>query len=114
MPLAYTYLAMEEYDSFDEVINDVNDKFADKVVPRLWSEFRRTGKIDAGELNRLRNHFAPYYAEFISPEHPVDSKYFADISGERPTKEALARELWLQTEHLWQLFPGFIEAVRQN
>ena len=31
IPLAYTYIAMEEYESFDDIINDVNDKYIDPV-----------------------------------------------------------------------------------
>lgn len=113
VPLAYTYVALEEYDSLDEVINDVNDKFADKVILNLWSGFRRTGKIHEGELIRLRSRFAPWYAEFTGAEHPADEKYLADISGENPSREALARELWLQTEHLWTLFPDFVAALKK-
>ncbi len=45
IPLAYTYIAMEEYESFDDIINDVNDKYIDKVILTLWSEFRRTGTL---------------------------------------------------------------------
>lgn len=111
--LAYTYLAMEEYDSFDEVINDVNDKFADKVILTLWSGFRQNGRIEPGEFTRLRTRFAPYYAEFMATEHPVSDGYVADISSDHPSREALARETWLQTEHLWTLFPDFIEALRK-
>lgn len=112
VPLAYTYIALEEFDSFDEIINDVNDKHIDKVILTLWSEFRRNGKIDHGEFVRLKARFAPYYAEFTAAEHLVNEKYLADIQSDRPTKEALARELWLQTEHLWTLFPEFITALK--
>lgn len=112
-PLSYSYIAMEEYESYNEVINDVNDKFVDKVLLTLWSEFRRTGKLPEGEMVRFRSRFTPYYAEFIAAEHPTDDKYLSDIGGESPSKESLARELWLQTEHLWTLFPDFIEALKK-
>ena len=112
--LAYTYLAMEEYESFDEVINDVNDKYIDKVILTLWSEFRRKGEFPEGELIRMKRKFAPYFKEFTADEHPVDEHYLKDIESEKPSQEALARELWLQTEHLWQLFPGFIEGLRNH
>ncbi len=109
--LAYTYLAMREFDSFDEIINDVNDKHIDKAILTLWNGFLRSGRIDEGELARLKTRFAPYYAEFVAGTHPVSDTYLADIESENPSKEALARELWLQTEHLWTLFPEFIEAL---
>ena len=113
IPLAYTYIAMEEYESFDDIINDVNDKYIDKVILTLWSEFRRTGTLPHGEVVRLRSRFRPYYDEFLAGEHPVSDAYLQEIRAERPSKEALARELWLQTEHLWSLFPGFVEALRK-
>ena len=33
---------------------------------------------------------------------------------QRRLRQTLARELWLQTEHLWTQFPGFIEALRNH
>lgn len=110
-PLAYTYVAMEELDSFDEIINDVNDKHVDKVVLTLWSEFRRTGKLPEGELFRFRTKFAPYHAEFTAAQHPADEQYLAAINADRPSTQALARELWFRTEHLWALTPEFIEVL---
>lgn len=109
--LAYCYVALEDYDSFDEVINDVSDKYADKELVALWCEYRRTGKIPAGELRRFKKSFSVFYDEFTAADHPVDDAYLADIESERPSRQTLARELWLQTEHLWKIFPGFIEAL---
>lgn len=111
--LAYTYVAMGEFESFDEIINDISDKYADKQVLLLWSELRRKGRFLEGNLRRFKTHFAPYYAEFTAAEHPVDDSYLADIDGERPSQQALARELWLQTEHLWLIFPDFIGELRK-
>ncbi len=110
--LAYTYVAMGEYDSFDEVINDISDKHPDKQILLLWSEWGRTGRLPEGNLVRFRTRFAPCYREFTAPEHPVSAGYLADIDSDRPSPEALARELWLQTEHLWLLFPDFIEKLK--
>lgn len=111
--LAYTYVAMEEYDSFDEVINDISDKTPDRAILLLWSEFRRNGVLPVGELQRLRRNFAPYLKEFTAESHNVNDWYLGQISSERPSKEALARELWLQTEHLWAQNEDFIEALRK-
>ncbi len=112
VPLAYTYLAMQEFDSFDEIINDVNDKHIDKAILSLWNGFLRNGRLAEGELIHLKTRFTPYYNEFIADTHPVSDQYLADIKSDNPSKEALARELWLQTEHLWTLFPQFIETLR--
>jgi tetratricopeptide (TPR) repeat protein len=112
--LAYTYLAMGEMDSFDEIINDISDKYADKQILLLWSELRRGGDFPEGTLVRFKTRFAPCFREFTAAEHPVSPEYLADIDGEHPSAEALARELWLQTEHLWLLFPEFIRKMKNE
>jgi hypothetical protein len=111
-PLAYTYVAMDEIESFDEIVNDISDKHADRQVLLLWSEWRRNGSLPEGNLLRFKTRFAPSYREFVAAEHPVTPEYLADIDSDHPSPEALARELWLRTEHLWTLFPDFIEALR--
>jgi hypothetical protein len=112
-PLAYTYIAMNEVESFDEIVNDISDKHADRQVLMRWSEWRRGGALPEGTLLRFKTRFAPSYREFTSTEHPVSAEYLADIDSDHPSPEALARELWLRTEHLWTLFPDFIEALRK-
>ena len=94
------------------MINDISDKYADKELLTLWSEFRRTGKLPDGEFIHFRKSFGVYYKEFTADEHPVDETYLKEIESDHPSREALARELWLQTEHLWTVFPGFIEALK--
>ncbi len=113
-PLAYTYVAMNEVDSFDEIVNDISDKHADKQILLLWSEWRRAGRLPEGTLQRFRTRFAACFREFTADEHPVTPEYLADIDSDHPSPEALARELWLKTEHLWLLFPDFIEELRRH
>lgn len=110
--LAFDYLAMDEQELFDEVINDVSDKYASRILLLLWAGYRRDGHLPGGELKRLREHFAPCFAEFTAAEHPADEAYLRDIESEHPSAAAQARELWLRTENLWTLWPGFIEALR--
>lgn len=110
--LAFDYLAMGEDELFDEVINDISDKSAARELLLLWSAYRRDGKLPEGELKRFRTHFAPWFEEFTAAEHPADEAYLRDIESERPSAQAQARELWLQTENLWALWPVFIEALR--
>ena len=52
--LAFDYLAMDEQELFDEVINDVSDKYASREILLLWSAFRRGGKLPEGELQRFK------------------------------------------------------------
>ena len=111
--LAFKYLAMEEDELFDEVSNDISDKYACKEVLTMWAAFRRSGRIPEGDAIRFRTRFAPYFAEFTADEHPADGQYLEDIESERPSVQAQARELWLRTENLWTLFPDFIAALRR-
>ena len=112
--LAYSYIAIEEYELYDEIINDISDKHVDKELLSIWSEYRRTGKIAEGEMIRFKRSFKAYYEEFRLAEHPVTDEYLNDIESERPSKESLARELWLQTEHLWTLHPDFISELKKH
>lgn len=110
--LAFDYQAMDEQELFDEVINDVSDKHADRVILLLWAGFRREGRLPAGELKRLRERYPAYYREFTAEEHPADEAYLRAIESEHPSVEAEARELWLRTESLWLRWPGFIEQLK--
>lgn len=112
--LAFDYLAMDETELFDEVINDLSDKSASRELLLLWAAFRRDGSLPEGELKRFKTRFAPFFAEFTAAEHPADEVYLRDIESERPSLQAQARELWLRTENLWVLWPRFIEALRQR
>ncbi len=110
--LAYCYLAMEEFELFDEVINDISDKYATRVVLLLWSSFLRTGELPVGEIHNFKSRFAAYYNEFVAAEHPASEEYLKDIESERPSLQAQARELWFKTEVLWANSPEFIEKLR--
>lgn len=110
--LAFDYLAMDETELFDEVINDLSDKSASRELLLLWAAFRRDGRLPEGELKRFKTRFAPFFAEFTAAEHPADAAYLRDIESERPSLQAQARELWLRTENLWVLWPRFIEALQ--
>lgn len=53
--LAFDYQAMDEQELFDEVINDVSDKYPGRQLLLLWSAYRRDGKLPEGELQRFRH-----------------------------------------------------------
>ncbi|MFI3248897.1 MAG: tetratricopeptide repeat protein [Rikenellaceae bacterium] len=112
--LAYDYLAMGEYELFDEVINDISDKYASRTLLLLWSSYLRDGALPTGELHAFKSRFAAYHAEFVGASHDADDEYLSDIESERPSVRAQAREMWLQTENLWRLHPDFIEALKIN
>ena len=69
--LAYTYLAMEEYDSYDDIANDISDKSADKEILTLWSEFLRTGTLPAGEEITTAPHTEYVFTDVNGAVHTV-------------------------------------------
>ncbi len=111
--LAFNYLAMQEYELFDEVINDISDKYASRAILLLWSSFLRDGALPSGEVHSFKSRFGTYYREFVAADHPIDGEYISSIESEHPSQEALARELWLQTETLWEENSDFITALSE-
>ncbi len=112
--LAFNYLEIGEFELFDEVIDNVSEKSAARVILELWASHLREERVDSTLLRTLRTRFAPCFAEFTAAEHPADEAYLSDIESERPTTAALARELWFKTELLWHRHPDFIEALRRS
>jgi hypothetical protein len=110
--LALCYIATEEWEAFDELLIDLTDKSAEAVVARLWASFVRNGRVDESLVKLLSSRHKAYYEELRLEEHPDDETFRRDISSERPTPCAEAREWWLLTEPLWREFPEFIEALR--
>lgn len=110
--LALCYVAMEEWESFDDLVIDLTDKSAEAVVARLWAEYRHGGKVDKGLLQLLRSRHKAYYEELCLDEHPDDEAFRSEIAKERPSQSAEAREWWLLTEPLWREFSDFIGAIR--
>ena len=109
----FWYVAMGEYELFDEIADDISDKSPEKHILTLWSHFRRTGELPAAEAAAFRGRFATCFNEFTADEHPVDEEYMADIEKDAPSQRTQARHLWFQTESLWSQHPGFIEALRR-
>ncbi len=112
--LAFNYLAMGEYELFDEVINDISDKYASRTLLLLWSSFLRDKELPSGELYAFKNRFSPYFREFASDDHQIDEAYLKEIDSARPSAAAQARELWLQTENLWSLHSEFINTLKRS
>lgn len=110
--LAFVYVMLEEWESLDDTLPDLDDKSPEKTLLVLWSGFLRSGKVDAGTLATFKRYHAAYHRELCATEHSADNRYMADIASERPSKEALARELWFQTQHIWAANSEFIEMIK--
>ena len=111
--LALCYVAMEEWEAFDDLALDLTDKSAEAVVARLWAAYRRNDKLDSKMVALLRSRHTAYYEELRREEHPDDDTFRREIASERPTPRAEAREWWLMTEPLWSEYPDFVEALRR-
>ena len=112
--LALCYIAMQEWEAFDELAIDLTDKSSEAVVARLWASLERNGAFDKELLKLLRSRYKHLYDELIATEHPDDEAFRRDISSERPSQRAEAREWWLLTEPLWSEFPEFINQLKRE
>lgn len=110
--LALCYVATDEWDAFDDLALDLTDKSAEAVVARLWASLRRTGKVDEALLRLLVSRHRAYYDELRRDEHPDDEAFRRDISSDRPSVQAEAREWWLMTEPLWREFPDMYKKLQ--
>lgn len=110
--LALCYVAMEEWELFDDLVIDLTDKSAEAVIARLWAAYRSEGEVDKALLSLLKSRHKTYYEELCLEEHPDDEAFRRDIESERPSQCAEAREWWLLTEPLWSEFSEFIDALK--
>ncbi|MBQ6612150.1 MAG: tetratricopeptide repeat protein [Alistipes sp.] len=110
--LALCYVAMEEWELFDDLVIDLTDKSAEAVIARLWAAYRSEGEVDKALLSLLKSRHKAYYEELCLEEHPDDEAFRRDIASERPSQCAEAREWWLLTEPLWSEFSEFIDALK--
>ncbi len=110
--LALCYVAMEEWELFDDLSIDLTDKSAEAVVARLWASYRSEGEVDKVLLSLLKSRHKAYYEELCLEEHPDDEAFRRDIESERPSQRAEAREWWLLTEPLWREFSEFLAAIK--
>lgn len=104
--LALCYIALEEWECLDDILPDLGDKSAFRALVEALSEYARTGTVKEGALAALRRH-RHLCEELRANEHPVDENYLKDISSDRPTQQALAREIYLRCEPLLQRYEGF-------
>ena len=112
--LAWCYIALDEPESYAAVRPDLDDKSAEKALAEIWAELRFEHRTPVEKIAELKKNFPAVFREFIATDHPADEAYLAEIDGERPSPEARARRIWLQTESLWQQFPEWIVLLKQH
>ncbi|MBR2325760.1 MAG: tetratricopeptide repeat protein [Alistipes sp.] len=109
--LALCYIALEEWDCLEDILTDLGDKSPFKPLVEALAEYIRTGAVSAESRSALRRH-RHLCEELLSTEHTVDEAYLKDISSERPTQQALAREIYLRCEPLFAQYDGFLAALK--
>lgn len=108
--LALCYIALEEWDCLEDILPDLGDKSAFKPMVEALAEYAREGVISNEVLSALRRH-RHLCDELRQTEHPADEAYLKDISSERPTQQALAREIYLRCEPLILKYEGFLAKI---
>ena len=109
--LALCYIALEEWECLDEIIPDLGDKSAFRPMVEALAEYARSGNVSKERVAALRRH-RHLCEELLLGEHPADEAYLRDISSERPTQQALAREIYLRCEPLLLRYEGFADKLR--
>ena len=109
--LALCYIALEEWECLEEILFDLGDKSAFRPLVEALAEYARTGDVSRESLAALRRH-RHLCEELCATEHPADEKYLKDISSERPTQQALAREIYLRCEPLLLKYEGFTDKLK--
>ena len=108
--LALCYIALEEWECLEEILPDLGDKSAFKPLVEALAEYACDGEVSAETLSALRRH-RHLCEELKAAEHPANETYLKDISSERPTQQALAREIYLRCEPLFLKYEGFLKAL---
>ena len=109
--LALCYIALEEWECLEDILPDLGDKSAFRPLVEALAEYARTGEIPAEQLTALRRH-RHLCEELLRADHPADEAYLKDISSERPTQQALAREIYLRCEPLLLKYDGFTNKLK--
>ncbi len=108
--LALCYIALEEWECLEDIVPDLGEKSALKPLVEALAEFVRTGEISNETATSLRRH-RHLCEELRAAEHPADEVYLKEISSERPTQQALAREIYLRCEPLFIKYDGFLAKI---
>jgi hypothetical protein len=102
---------LEEWECLDEIVPELGEKSAFKPLVEALAEYARSGEISQECVSALRRH-RHLCEELLASEHLADEAYLKDISSERPTQQALAREIYLRCEPLLTKYDGFTTKLK--
>ena len=109
--LALCYAMIGEWECLEDIDTDLGDKTALAPLLRALREYVTTGKIEGATMSQL-SRFKEFMIELKRADHPTDDTYLGDISSERPSRAALARELYLRAEPALALYPDFLSELK--
>ena len=109
--LALCYAMIGEWECLEDIDTDLGDKTALAPLLRALREYVTTGKIEGATMSQLAR-FKEFMIELKRTDHPTDDAYLGDISSERPSRAALARELYLRAEPALALYPDFLSELK--
>ena len=109
--LALCYAMIGEWECLEDIDTDLGDKTALAPLLRALREYVTTGKIEGATMSQL-SRFKEFMIELKRTDHPTDDAYLGDISSERPSRAALARELYLRAEPALALYPDFLSELK--
>ena len=105
--LALCYAMIGEWECLEDIDGDLGDKSAIAPLLRALRQSVVGGEIESKTIAELAR-FKEFVAELKNPIHDTDESYLRDISSERPSRAALARELYLRCEPALVLYPDFL------
>ena len=108
--LALCYAMIGEWECLEDIEPDLGDKSALVPLLRALQQFVTTDKIESNTVEQL-SRYKEFTAELKLSDHPTDEAYTRDINSDRPTRAALAREMYLRTETLLNTYPKFLPAL---
>jgi hypothetical protein len=109
--LALCYAMLGEWECLEDIDGDLGEKSAIRPLMRALRGFVNEGEISSGVMAELAR-FRPFVAELKATDHPADQKYLNDITSDRPSAAAQARELYLRCEPLFEHYPDFLQALK--
>jgi hypothetical protein len=108
--LALCYVMIGEWECLEDIDTDLGDKSAIRPLLRALQQFVVDKKIDVATVAELAR-FKEFVTELKRADHPTDEAYLRDISSDRPSRAALARELYLRCEPALVIYPEFLPAL---
>ncbi len=108
--LALCYAMIGEWECLEDIEQDLGDKTALTPLLRALKQFVTIGKIESATAVQL-SRYKEFTAELKRADHPTDEAYARDINSDRPSRAALARELYLRAEVALNIYPQFLSAL---